>query len=71
MKVAIFVRILGQIDSRKLYEDIGHFGINVTDCGEYTLVYGDVWLETASRVFYHCSLYGNTMTELTHCEEAT
>lgn len=71
MKVAIFVRILGQIDSRKLYEDIRHFGINVTDCGEYTLVYGDVWLETASRVFYHCSLYGNTMTELTHCKEAT
>lgn len=71
MRVTIFVRIIGRIDSKKLYNEIEHFGINVTDCGEYTLVYGDVWLETASRVFYHCSLYGNTMTELTHCKEAT
>jgi hypothetical protein len=66
MKVTIFVRIIGAIDSRKLYDEIGHYGINVTDCGDYTLVYGDVYLETASRVFYHCSLYGQTITELTH-----
>lgn len=66
MKVTIFVRIIGAIDSRKLYDEISHYGINVTDCGNYTLVYGDVYLETASRVFYHCSLYGQTVTELTH-----
>jgi len=66
MKVAIFVRIIGSIDSRKLYDEIRHYGINVTDCGDYTLVYGDVYLEAASRVFYHCSLYGQTVTELTH-----
>jgi hypothetical protein len=66
MKVTIFVRIIGAIDSRKLYDEISHYGINVTDCGDYTLVYGDVYLETASRVFYHCSLYGQTITELTH-----
>ena len=66
MKVTIFVRIIGQIDSKKLYDEISHYGINVTDCGDYTLVYGKCWLETASRIFYHCSLYGDTMTELTH-----
>ena len=68
MKVTIFVRIIGKIDSRKLYNEISHFGINVTDCNNYTLVYGEVYLETASRIFYHCSLYGETMTELTHCK---
>ena len=54
MKVTIFVRIIGQIDSKKLYDEISHYGINVTDCGDYTLVYGKCWLETASRIFYHC-----------------
>ena len=66
MKVIIFVRILGQINSRELYDTIGHFGMNVTDCKDYTLVYGECYLETASRVFYHCSLYGEVMAELTH-----
>lgn len=66
MKVTIFVRIIGQIDSKKLYDEISHYGINVTDCGDYTLVYGKYWLETASRIFYHFSLYCDTMTEITH-----
>lgn len=66
MKVTIFVRILGQINSRELYDIIGHFGMNVTDCEDYTLVYGECYLETASRVFYHCSLYGEVMAEITH-----
>lgn len=69
MKVTIFIRIIGSIDSRKLFKEIEHFGINVTDCIDYTLVYGEVYLETASRIFYHCSLYGNTQTELTHTKD--
>lgn len=71
MRVTIFVRIMGAINSRELFGIIEHLGdINVTDCGNYTLVYGECWLETASRIFYHCSLYGDTMTELTHNKEA-
>lgn len=67
MKVTFFIRIMGRINSRELFELIAHMGnVNVTDCGEYTLVYGDCWLETASRIIFHCSLYGDTMTELTH-----
>ena len=66
MKVTIFVRIIGKIDSKKLYDEISHYGISVTDCIDYTLVYGDVYLETASRIFYHCALYGDIMAEVTH-----
>jgi hypothetical protein len=34
--------------------------------GDKTLVYGECYLETASRIVFHCSLFGNTMTEITH-----
>ena len=67
MKVTFFIRIIGQIKSRELWETIEHFGsINVTDCRDYTLVYGDAYLETMSRIVYHCALYGNIMVEVTH-----
>ena len=67
MMVTIFVRILGKINSKELGELIEHLGnISVTDCIDYTLVYGDVYLETASRVIYHCALYGDIMAEVTH-----
>lgn len=66
MMVTIFVRILGKINSKELWGIIEHFGnISVTDCIDYTLVYGDVYLETASRVIYHCALYGDIMAEVT------
>ena len=66
MMVTIFVRILGKINSKELWELIEHFGnISVTDCIDYTLVYGDVYLETASRVIYHCAPYGDIMAEVT------
>lgn len=65
MKATIFIRIIGKINSRELYETIGHFGMNVTDCNDYTLVYGECNPETASRVFYHCALYGDMVAELT------
>lgn len=64
MMVTIFVRILGKINSKELIEHLGN--ISVTDCIDYTLVYGDVYLETASRVIYHCALYGDIMAEVTH-----
>lgn len=67
MMVSIFVRIVGKIDSRQLWETIEHFGnVNVTDCIAYTLVYGDMYLETASRVIYLCALYGDVEVRVTH-----
>lgn len=66
MKVTIFVQIIGRINSRELWEIIEPFGVNLTDMGDKTLVYGECYLETASRIVFHCSLFGNTMTEITH-----
>ena len=67
MSVTFFIRIIGKIASRELWETINHFGnINVTDCNDYTLVYGDAYLDTMSRIIYHCALYGDIVAEVTH-----
>ena len=67
MRVTFFIRIMGKIKSRELWETIEHLGaINVTDCRDYTLVYGEAYLETMSRIVYHCALYGDIVAEVTH-----
>lgn len=67
MRVTFFIRIMGKIKSRELWEIINHLGdINVTDCVDYTLVYGECYLETTSRIVYHCALYGDVVAEITH-----
>lgn len=67
MKVTIFIQILGAINSRELFENISHLAqMNVTDCGDKTLVYGECYLEQASRVIFHASLYGDTQITVTH-----
>ena len=67
MKCTFFIRIIGKIDSRQLFETIEHFGnINVTDCNDYTLIYGDAYLETVSRILYHAALYGDIVAEVSH-----
>ena len=67
MKCTFFIRILGKINSRELWEIIEHLGdVNVTDCVEYTLVYGESYLETVNRIVYHCALFGDTVAEITH-----
>lgn len=67
MKVTFFIRIIGKIASRELWRTIQYLGdINVTDCRDYTLVYGECHIETMSRVVYHCALYGDVMAEITH-----
>ena len=71
MKVTVFIRIAGKIDSKQLWSIIEHFGgINVTDCNEYTLVYGECYAETMSRVVYHCALFGDIMVEIMHSKTA-
>lgn len=69
MKVSIFIKISGQINSRELWELIEHFGVHLTDCITETLVYGDCYMETASRVVYHCALYGDINVTLTHIKD--
>ena len=65
-KVTIFIRIIGSIDSRKLYDEIKGFGMNVTDCIAYTMIYGACTIEESARIMTICALYGdNMMLELT------
>lgn len=66
MKVTVFVKIFGSINGRELFDLVGQFGMNVTDMDNETLVYGECYLEQASRVLYHCALFGNIMAEVTH-----
>lgn len=66
MKVTVFVQIIGPINSRELWGLVEPFGMNLTDMGEKILVYGECYLETASRVIFHCALYGDVMAEITH-----
>lgn len=66
MKVTVFVKIVGKIDGKQLFELVEQFGMNVTDLMEETLVYGECYMEQASRVLYHCALFGNIMAEVTH-----
>lgn len=66
MEVTYFIRINGNINSEGLYDLIRHFGANVTDAGEYTAVYGEADLMTASRVIYHASLFGDTSVQVIH-----
>ncbi len=69
MKVTFFVQIVGCKKSRELWENIEHFGnVNVTDTGDKTLVYGEAYLEQASRIIYHCALFGDIMVQLDHSE---
>lgn len=67
MRCTFFIRIFGKINSKELYDLIEHFGdVNVTDCIDYTLVYGKCWLVSINRIVYHCALYGDIMVEVVH-----
>ena len=66
MKVTVFVKIVGKIDGKQLFELVEQFGMNVTDLMDETLVYGECYMEQASRVLYHCALFGDIMAEVTH-----
>lgn len=66
MKVELYIEIKGNIDSKALFEIICHQGMNVTDCIDKTLVYGECYLVTASQVIYHCSLFGDTVSTIKH-----
>ncbi len=66
MKVTYFIRIQGQINSRELYELLEPYGANVTDCGEYTLIYGEAYLAQTSQIVFNAALYGDISVTITH-----
>ncbi len=66
MKVTIFVRITGPINSRELWDNIQHYGgMNVTDCTDHTLVYGECQYENLGKIIDKCASYGDIVAEAT------
>lgn len=66
MRVTIFITINGRINSRELYELLEPYGVNVTDCGEQTLIYGEAYLAQASQIVFNAGLYGDITVTITH-----
>ena len=66
MMVHVYLEIKGDFDSRKLYENIKHYGVNLTDLNDVVLVYGDLCLAQVPNVIYNCALFGNVKADITH-----
>ena len=60
----IFIEINGSIDSKSLWQLIGRYKVNLTDCIDKTYIYGDVDTIIAAEVIVCCALYGNLKIEL-------
>ena len=65
-KASMFIRISGQIDSRGLYECVKQMGMNVTDLGDMTLVYGDCSIDDVMELVCICWSYGDITAEINH-----
>ena len=51
----IIIKIDGKIDSRKLWSQLKDYGVNLTDLGDYSLIYGDVNFVTLIGIMGFCS----------------
>ena len=65
-KVTVFVKVVGRIDGKQLFELVEQFGMNVTDLLEETLVYGECTPEEAGQVVYYSAIFGDIMAEITN-----
>lgn len=61
MKKSIWIEIKGSIDSRKLWSEIFLYGINLTDTGDKTYVYGNVDSEYIDELISKCKEYGEVV----------
>lgn len=66
MRVTIFIKIHGEINSRELYELLAPYGMNVTDCGEMTLIYGEAKQADIGQIVFKAALFGDISAEITH-----
>lgn len=64
MTVTYNIRVEGKFDSRQLYELVSMNGANVTDLGEFTLIYGEAEPLEAAEVVFYASLFGKTTAEI-------
>lgn len=53
----IIIKIDGRIDSKSLWEQIEDYGVNLTDLGDYSLIYGDVSFVTLVGIMGFCSTF--------------
>lgn len=63
--VDIQIEIRGNIDSRALWSLIKRYGVNLTDLGNVSLVYGTVKdFHDATDVIVYCALFGDIKTDV-------
>ena len=63
--VAISIEIKGKIDSKALWSLIERYGVNLTDLGNVSLVYGSVKdFHDATDVIVYCALFGDIKTSV-------
>lgn len=54
---SIIIKIDGKIDSRKLWSQLKDYGVNVTDLGDYSLIYGDVNFVALISIMGFCAAF--------------
>lgn len=61
----IQIEIRGNIDSKALWSLIERYGVNLTDLGNVSLVYGTVkTFHDATDVIVYCALFGDINTDV-------
>lgn len=55
--LSIIIKIDGRIDSKGLWKQIEDYGVNLTDLGDYSLIYGDVSFVTLVGIMGFCSTF--------------
>ena len=63
--VYLNIKINGKIDSKKLWEEVKEYDINVTDLESFTSVYGKCSMYDSMFVIDICRKYGDIQTEVT------
>lgn len=63
--VYVTVTIQGKIDSKKLWDEVKGYDVNVTDLNEFTSVYGKTTMYDSMFIIDICRKYGDITTEVT------
>lgn len=63
--VYVSITIQGKIDSKKLWEEVKGYDINVTDLESFTTVHGKCSMYDSMFIIDICRKYGDIKTEVT------
>lgn len=64
MRVDIFIDIRERIDSRELWQELEATGVNVTDMGDHTLVYGTIPTGKITFILLTCLKFGEAIATI-------